>query len=541
MATLALGLAGPALSSALAGSGYAFTLFGSAALHAGLVGAASAIAGGYIDSRYLFASKSAASRGVDDFALSLGSEGTPLPRPWGAAVRVPGTVIWHSRVISAPVTSGSTKSGKITNKNYYASIAISMGDGSHNPSSPLILWADGKQIYNIDGIDLSNTSDLMSVVTVKWQSITVNRMEIRSTSGGPDLTQYKTGKNATVTGFNNGGNNVTGKVLFTGPWSGGGTKMHIANTGAVTEAAGAGATIDQTVDALDKSRVTSLTKYRGTTTQTADTIIESFEGAGNVPAFRDTHYCVLEKVYLGPYGNRLPQFQALVRKSSSQTMQTVIGSLLLAAGLDAADYDVSALSGNVAGYSVPGPEAAGDSIARLITAYSLIVQEVGGKLRFMHRASPDAITLREADLAAHESGTDTARPLEIEDARGLDLPAEVNVAYQDPDADYQRGLQKFRRVDPDQLTVEVVDLFGAPVVLTSAEALALAKRALWTRHVNRQVMRLQLPPSMWHLAENDLATVESDGESYTMLVVQANRGRNGVVAVEAVIEQGQVL
>lgn len=536
MATLALGLAAPALGNAILG-GYGLVLTG---VGSAIVGAAGSLVGSYIDARYIFPPKGASSTGVDEFALSLASEGTPMPRPWGTNVRVPGTVIWVSPVISAAVTGGSTKSGKITNKNYYASIAVAIGDGQHHSTSPRQIWADGQLIYDINGIDLSNTSNLLSVIPKKWSSTTVNRMEIQSAAGGPDLTQYKTGKNATTSGFTNGGNNVTGQVLQTGT-IGTATYLHIASTTAVTEAAGANATIDETLSAFDSSRLTSITKYAGSTTQTADTIIVSFEGSGNVPAFRDTHYVVLERVYLGPFGNRIPQFQCLARKDTTQSLGLIVGSLLEAAGLSSSDYDVSPLTENPIGCAQPGPEPAGDSVSRLMTAFNVIVQEVGGKLRFFYRTAPTEVTAREADLAAHAYGEDAPRPVEFSDARDLELPSEVHVAYQDASKDYQRGVQVYRRVDSTQRTVRLVDLFSAPVARTSPYALAIAKRALWTAHVNRVTARVQLPPSMWHLAENDVLVVPADGETYRLLVMQANRGANGVVAVDAMVEQAQAV
>ena len=48
--------------------------------------------------------------------------------------------------------------------------------------------------------------------------------------------------------------------------------------------------------------------HLGSETQTADSIIESYEGAGNVPAYRGTAYVVIEDLPLAKYGNRIPNF-----------------------------------------------------------------------------------------------------------------------------------------------------------------------------------------------------------------------------------------
>ena len=55
--------------------------------------------------------------------------------------------------------------------------------------------------------------------------------------------------------------------------------------------------------------------YSGGTAQLADPTIESFEGAGNVSAFRDLAYVVFSEFQLEDYGNRIPSFRFEVTKS----------------------------------------------------------------------------------------------------------------------------------------------------------------------------------------------------------------------------------
>lgn len=55
-------------------------------------------------------------------------------------------------------------------------------------------------------------------------------------------------------------------------------------------------------------------EYAGNETQVADSVIESFEGAGNVPAYRGTSYVVFDDMLITEFGNQLPQisFQVTV-------------------------------------------------------------------------------------------------------------------------------------------------------------------------------------------------------------------------------------
>lgn len=55
--------------------------------------------------------------------------------------------------------------------------------------------------------------------------------------------------------------------------------------------------------------------YLGTETQNPDTVMESFEGAGNVPAYRGLAYVVIQDFPLAAYGNRIPNFSFEVKRN----------------------------------------------------------------------------------------------------------------------------------------------------------------------------------------------------------------------------------
>ena len=58
---------------------------------------------------------------------------------------------------------------------------------------------------------------------------------------------------------------------------------------------------------VDLSGIT-MRVYRGTDDQLPDSLIEAKEGAGNSPAYRGLAYVVFDRLPVGPYGNRIPQF-----------------------------------------------------------------------------------------------------------------------------------------------------------------------------------------------------------------------------------------
>lgn len=65
------------------------------------------------------------------------------------------------------------------------------------------------------------------------------------------------------------------------------------------------------------------TLYEGSESQLADPTIESYEGAGNVPAYRGLAYLVFNDFELADYGNRIPNFRVEVFTAGAVNCETV--------------------------------------------------------------------------------------------------------------------------------------------------------------------------------------------------------------------------
>ena len=80
----------------------------------------------------------------------------------------------------------------------------------------------------------------------------------------------------------------------------------------------------------------SITIYSGSTTQEPDPTIESYEGAGNVPGFRDTAYLVFTDLQLERFGNRRPLVfvEYVVKNSGFSTSDNTILSVDLSSFFD---------------------------------------------------------------------------------------------------------------------------------------------------------------------------------------------------------------
>lgn len=89
----------------------------------------------------------------------------------------------------------------------------------------------------------------------------------------------------------------------------------------------------------------SFTLYKGTETQLPDSVIESFEGVGNAPAYRGQAYIVLEDFPLADYGNRIPNFtfevkrKLLSHENGENPVEELISSIVMIPGSGEFVYD----------------------------------------------------------------------------------------------------------------------------------------------------------------------------------------------------------
>ena len=68
------------------------------------------------------------------------------------------------------------------------------------------------------------------------------------------------------------------------------------------------------------SKSASFRVYTGTETQIADSLIQSYIGAANTPAYRGTAYIVFENFQLADFGNRLPNFEFEVIEAGTSAL-----------------------------------------------------------------------------------------------------------------------------------------------------------------------------------------------------------------------------
>ena len=280
--------------------------------------------------------------------------------------------------------------------------------------------------------------------------------------------------------------------------------------------------------------------YKGSETQLPDPLIEATEGAGNAPGFRGLAYVVFEGLQLAEFANRIPNFtfEIVADTGGTAAVSDVVADLSSRVGLDADDFDASALDATVKGYGVGDILSARGAIQSLALAYPFDASEVDGVLRFAGHPRASVLAITESDLGAGPDRNDTtvADKLSLRRTQELELPREVLVRHIDPARDYQAGVQRARRLATSATGVTTLDL---ALVLGADDAKQAAEIQLsraWTR---RQGLSWSLGPKHLALAPGDVVTLTASGVTRDVLIERIDLA-DGVLACEGVPETGEV-
>lgn len=281
-----------------------------------------------------------------------------------------------------------------------------------------------------------------------------------------------------------------------------------------------------------------VTFYPGNFTQNPDPVIESYEGAGLVQAYRGTSYVVIADLQLADYGNRLPNMEFIVEPDAVSDLAQIVSDVCERCGLDpltVSTYDLSGIE--VEGFSIGNASSGIGALQPLALAYNFDAAEESGTLRFVRRGGGPQGVIQESMLCGHEFGTERPEALRWTTAKVTDLPREATVAYIDLDRDLQPGAQRQQRqvgTSNNNLSTQLA------LVLSADEAMAIADRLLWEPWTSAQSAKA--------FSDDRLAWV-APGRSYLfptpagfepLRVQEVMRGANGVIEMTLLRDQSMV-
>jgi hypothetical protein len=169
----------------------------------------------------------------------------------------------------------------------------------------------------------------------------------------------------------------------------------------------------------------------------------------------------------------------------------------------AGNVTVSDLDGTVTGFSLGTVETARQSLQPLMLAYGFDSFATDVTIAFVHRGGGVAAQLGLGELVAPADGpTVTSTRNSVADAAGR-----VAVEFVRSDMDYQPGVAEV--VSPQVAEPESARS-SVPVVLSEAQAKALAERWLAEGRVARDTVQFALPPARVALAPGDVVSISED-------------------------------
>ena len=261
--------------------------------------------------------------------------------------------------------------------------------------------------------------------------------------------------------------------------------------------------------------------YSGDEDQPADPLIASIEGIDATPAYRGLALAVFEDLQLAAFGNRIP---VLTFEIEADEGSATIGDILadVSSGCIAVDEPRT-----VDGYAAYG-QSAEEACSPLIEGYDLELHNEG--LRLVGPAGAAATKVEEAELGCSIEGEGAPRT-ERSQGSAAALPAAVSLTFYDASREYQTGEQSATSGGHSR-TRQRLEL---PAVLPAADAKSLAEAKLARSWIQRDLLKLRLPPGWLGLAPGDVVHLEGGDQQWRARKIVVD----GLVVTAELVQQSR--
>jgi hypothetical protein len=281
---------------------------------------------------------------------------------------------------------------------------------------------------------------------------------------------------------------------------------------------------------------TAMTVDANLTTESSNKATIKVTGSiDNTPSYRGHAYVVFEKLLLSNFGNRIPNFEFLIRERTGRTVGQTIGLILAGADFTSSEFDVASVQDVLGGYAFKGVQEAAQVLQPMLLAYNLGAQERSGVLTFLKVTDSPLVTIADGDLGARADGDAAEQdPVAITQVHEINLPRELHVKYQDAERNYQVGDQVARSLNSRFNAVQTLDL---QLSLTASDARKIAERILHVALAGRYEVEVDLPPSKIGLREQDALSFNAYAKAWKAFCLKLDRGENYLLKAQAVYEE----
>lgn len=255
----------------------------------------------------------------------------------------------------------------------------------------------------------------------------------------------------------------------------------------------------------------------------------------HIPAYRYKAYLVFENLPLADYNNAIPSVKAEILFNNDNTAATIVSDLCNQVGVT--DIDTTDLENiEVPGFYLDRQVPAYEGIKFLAIAYFFDIIKSGKTLNFLSQLSARTpIPIPLSDLASHEDNSNRGDTFSFSRPDPQDLPESVEINFLDQENSYENGNVIARSQVAGSKKKES---FTFPIVMTSAQATAIADTLLHKFYLESITPELSLPPSYAYLDVGDWLSVEmgglpsaSGGELMTLQITKIWLGANRLLKV----------
>jgi len=212
-------------------------------------------------------------------------------------------------------------------------------------------------------------------------------------------------------------------------------------------------------------------------------------------------------------------------ESNQVTVGSIVNELLLRAGLDQNDFDISEGTDLVNGYVLPNSMDTRSAISTLISAYRLDLIESNSKLILKKRGSLDIdVTIPKEDIINF---------LKIDRFQTVELSRAINILYTNKDNNYDIGSQSAFRNDSN---TENTKTYQYPLALNDTEAKQLAEMYLYSEWNERLEFEFSLPSEYINLVPSNIINIENEGKIFTARLTKIDHATNKQINVKASLE-----
>lgn len=184
------------------------------------------------------------------------------------------------------------------------------------------------------------------------------------------------------------------------------------------------------------------------------------------------------------------------------------------------DIDVSLIDETVIGYKVTETAAIRASLLPLQSAWPFDAIMDGYKIKFVQRGLASVATITEDELAAVAGGEKPAVRITNSREMDLQLPRRVNATYLDINREYDVGTGPgAERLNTDAVNIQQIEM---PIVMNATQAAGIEEVLLYLYWIERNEVRMVLPPSRAALQPTDVVTVQTSGATYELRLTEIN-------------------